>query len=138
MRGVGAGLARASDFNAITDYLQTAGDEICLTVQVETMSAVANLPEILKVDGIDGVFVGPSDLAADMGYLGRPGEAAVQEVVVNALKTIKAAGKPAGILTPDQTLARQYLDLGVNFVAVGSDISTITSGLRGLHGAFFK
>jgi len=138
VRGVGAGLARASDFNAITDYLQTAGDEICLTVQVETVSAVANLPEILKVDGIDGVFVGPSDLAADMGYLGRPGEAAVQEVVLNALKTIKAAGKPAGILTPDQTLARQYLDLGVSFLAVGSDISAFTSGLRGLHGAFFK
>ncbi|MBV1902104.1 MAG: hypothetical protein KUG58_00550, partial [Marinosulfonomonas sp.] len=66
----------------------------------------------------------------------RPAKAAVKEVVVNALKIVKAAGKPAGILTPDQTHAWQYLDLGVNFVAVGSDMNTITSGLRGLHGAF--
>ncbi|MCA0044829.1 aldolase/citrate lyase family protein [Celeribacter litoreus] len=136
VRGVGAALARASAFNAIPDYLQTANDEVCVLVQVESMAGVDALDAILAVEGVDGVFVGPADLAADMGYLGQPGAPEVQEVVVSTLKRIKAAGKAAGILTSDQKLAQEYRELGVEFLAVGSDVGVLRAGLVGLKAKF--
>ncbi|MFZ2100533.1 MAG: HpcH/HpaI aldolase/citrate lyase family protein, partial [Oricola sp.] len=68
VRGVGAALARASKFSAIPDYLATADSEICLLLQVENRAGMAALDDILAVEGVDGIFIGPSDLAADMGY----------------------------------------------------------------------
>ncbi|SFJ80022.1 aldolase/citrate lyase family protein [Celeribacter neptunius] len=136
VRGVGAALARASEYNGIPDYLQTANDEVCVLVQVESMAGVAALDAILAIEGVDGVFVGPADLAADMGYLGRPGAPEVQEVVVDTLKRIKAAGKAAGILTSDQKLAQSYRELGVEFLAVGSDVGVLRAGLTGLKAKF--
>lgn len=133
VRGVGAGLARASAYNAIGDYLQTANDEICLLLQVESMAGVAALDDILAVDGVDGVFIGPADLAADMGYLGNPGAPEVQAVVRDALTRIMAAGKAAGILTSDKALAKSYAEMGVGFLAVGSDVGVLSSGLRALR-----
>ena len=70
VRGSGAALARASRFSAIPDYIATANAQMCLLVQVETRAGLAALDDILGVEGVDGVFIGPSDLAADMGYLG--------------------------------------------------------------------
>jgi len=81
VRGVGSALARASDFAAIPDYLTTARDEICLLVQVENQKGLATLNDILAVDGIDGVFIGPSDLAADMGFIGKAGAPEVKAAV---------------------------------------------------------
>lgn len=130
VRGVGAALARASGFGSIGDYLATANDQICLLVQVESVDALANIEDIAAVDGVDGIFIGPSDLAACMGYLGRPAVAQVQVAVEDGLTRIIAAGKPAGILTSDETLARRYLDLGASFVAVGTDV-TLLSGAVG-------
>ncbi|WP_226550613.1 aldolase/citrate lyase family protein [Celeribacter naphthalenivorans] len=136
VRGVGAALARVSAYNAIPDYLQTANDEVCVLVQVESMAGVEALDAILGVDGVDGVFVGPADLAADMGYLGQPAAPEVQAVVVDTLKRIKAAGKAAGILTSDQALAQSYRELGVEFLAVGSDVGVLRAGLLGLKAKF--
>ncbi|WP_460274384.1 aldolase/citrate lyase family protein [Celeribacter sp. ULVN23_4] len=136
VRGVGAALARASEYNAIPDYLQTANDEVCVLVQVESMAGIEALDAILGIEGIDGVFVGPADLAADMGYLGKPGAPEVQAVVVDTLKRIKAAGKAAGILTSDQTLAQSYREMGVEFLAVGSDVGVLRAGLLGLKTKF--
>ncbi|MBW6417542.1 aldolase/citrate lyase family protein [Celeribacter sp. PS-C1] len=136
VRGVGAALARASEYNGIPDYLQTANDEVCVLVQVESMAGVEALDAILAIEGIDGVFVGPADLAADMGYLGKPGAPEVQAVVVETLKRIKAAGKAAGILTSDQPLAQSYRELGVEFLAVGSDVGVLRAGLTGLKAKF--
>lgn len=136
VRGVGAALARASGYNGIPDYLQTANDEICVLVQVESQAGVDALEDILAVDGVDGVFVGPADLAADMGFLGRPGAAEVQAVVTDTLKRIKASGKAAGILTSDQKLAQTYREIGVEFLAVGSDVGVLRAGLTGLKTAF--
>ncbi|OYW84681.1 MAG: hypothetical protein B7Z22_10155, partial [Hyphomonas sp. 32-62-5] len=133
----GAALARASAFNRIPDYLATANEQICLLVQLESRAALAALEEIAAVDGVHGVFIGPSDLAADMGFLGRPGEAAVQAAVEDAIARILAAGKPAGILTADTSLAQHYLDLGASFVAVGTD-ATIFSQATGTLAAKFK
>lgn len=123
VRGVGAALARASRFNRIPDYLQTANDEICLLLQIESRAGLAALDEIASIDGVDGIFIGPADLAADMGHLGKPGAPEVQKEVEKALKRIQSHGKAAGILTADLSLARRYVDLGATFVAIGNDVT---------------
>jgi 4-hydroxy-2-oxoheptanedioate aldolase len=138
VRGVGAALARASRFNAIPDYLQTANDEICLLLQIENRAGLAALDAIATTDGVDGVFIGPADLAADMGFLGRPGAPEVQAAVEAALLRIQSHGKAAGILTADPVLAQRYLDLGASFVAVGSDVGLLTNASRQLLGKFSK
>ena len=138
VRGVGAALARASRYGAEADYLATANDEICLLVQVESRAALAGLDDILAVDGIDGVFIGPADLAADMGHLGNPGAPEVDTAIRDALTRIMESGKAAGILTSDRALAQSYADMGVAFLAVGSDIGVLRSGLTALRGAFEK
>lgn len=136
MRGVGAALARASAFNRIPDYLQTANDEICLLLQVESRAGLAALDEIASTEGVDGVFIGPADLAADMGYLGKPGAPEVQQAVEAALTRIRSHGKAAGILTSDQALAPRYIELGATFVAVGSDVGLLVAATSNLRAAF--
>lgn len=128
VRGVGAALARASDFNRISDYLHTANDEICLLVQAESVAAVDNLEAIAAVDGVDGIFIGPADLAADMGYLGKPGAPEVVRIVEAAIARIIACGKAAGILIGDLSLARHYADLGASFVGIGNDVGLLANG----------
>ncbi|MBN2742045.1 MAG: HpcH/HpaI aldolase/citrate lyase family protein [Rhodobacteraceae bacterium] len=136
VRGVGAGLARASAYNAIPDYLARANDETCLLLQLESRAGLGALDEIASLEGVDGVFIGPADLAADMGFLGNPGAPEVQAAVRDALGRIRAGGKAAGILTSDHALAQSYRDMGVAFLAVGSDVGTLGAGLRDLRGAF--
>lgn len=121
IRGVGAALARASQWNRVTDYLQKANDQMCLLVQVETRLGLQNLDKIASVEGVNGVFIGPSDLSASLGYLGQSGHIDVQLAIENAIARIRAAGRAAGILTADETQARRYLSLGCTFVAVGLD-----------------
>jgi 4-hydroxy-2-oxoheptanedioate aldolase len=132
IRGMGAAIARASRFNTIPNYAAGAGQDICLVVQAETRAAMANLERIAAVEGIDGVFIGPSDLAADMGFPGRLDAPEVQAVIEKGIATILAAGKPAGILTANETLNRHYLDLGASFVAVGADVTEFSTALRRL------
>lgn len=131
-RGVGSSLARASRFSAIEDYLTTAGDQICLLLQAESMAGLAALPEILTIDGVDGVFIGPSDLAADMGYLGQAGHPKVQAAVLEALTQIRAAGKIAGVLTTDLGFAAECRAAGANFIAVGVDVLVYAQAMRDL------
>ncbi|GAA4227131.1 4-hydroxy-2-oxoheptanedioate aldolase [Sagittula marina] len=135
-RGVGAALARASGYGTIPDYLTTAADQICLLLQVETMAGLEALDDILSVNGVDGIFVGPADLAADMGHIGNPGAPEVQAAINNALTRIRAAGKAAGILTSDQKLAQGYIDMGCEFVAVGSDVGALLGALRALRATY--
>lgn len=130
IRGVGSALARASDFSAIGDYLTTARDQICLLVQVENTAGMAALDDILAVEGIDGVFIGPADLAADMGFLGQTGAAEVNQAVLGAIEKIVASGKAAGILTLDQDLQRQCRDLGATFVATEIDVTLFARNMR--------
>lgn len=130
IRGVGSALARASDFAAIPDYLTTAQDEICLLVQVENRKGLDALDEILSVAGVDGVFIGPSDLAADLGFIGKPGAPEVKSVVVDAITKIVAAGKAAGILTLDTEFQQQCRDLGATFIATDLDVSLFARNMR--------
>ncbi|GAB4576892.1 MAG: 4-hydroxy-2-oxoheptanedioate aldolase [Roseibium sp.] len=130
IRGVGAALARASDFSAIPDYLTTAREEICLLVQVENRKGMAALDDILKVDGIDGVFIGPSDLAADMGFLGRAGAPEVKAAVIDAMERIAASGKAGGILTLDEALQQKCREIGATFIATEIDVTLFARNMR--------
>ena len=138
VRGVGAALARASAFNRIPDYLPTANDEICLLLQVESRAGLEALDAIASTDGVDGVFIGPADLAADMGYLGKPGAPEVQAEVEKALAKIQAHGKAAGILIGDLSLAKRYLELGATFVAIGNDVTLLANATTKLLDDFKK
>jgi 4-hydroxy-2-oxoheptanedioate aldolase len=133
-RGVGGG--RAAGWGRYADYLSGANDRVCILVQVETMKAVAHLEAIAAVDGIDGVFVGPVDLAASMGHLGNPGHEDVQRVVFDVFRRLKAMDKPAGILTRDEDLARRQVEAGARFVAVGADSLILSSETSALAARF--
>ncbi len=128
VRGVGSALARASDFAAIPDYLTTARDEICLLVQVENRKGLAALDDILTVGGIDGVFIGPSDLAADLGHIGQL--AAVEDTVLDALRRIAASGKAAGVMALQPDLQKSCLAAGARFMATAIDVTLFASTLR--------
>lgn len=136
VRGVGSALARASRWSQVDGYLQHADDELCVLVQVESAAALANVAEIAAVEGVDGVFIGPSDLSASMGHRGNPTHPDVQAAIDNAIAQVKAAGKAVGILCADRALARRYLELGVLFVAVGVDTTLLVRAARELSGAF--
>jgi 4-hydroxy-2-oxoheptanedioate aldolase len=132
IRGVGASIARASNYNEIADYVQTANDETCLLLQVESRAGLAALDEIAATPGVDGVFIGPADLAADMGYPGNPGHPAVQAAIEDAFTRIASHGKAIGILIGDLALSRRYVDLGATFVAIGVDVLVYASAARKL------
>tara|TARA_R110002124_G_scaffold5436_44_gene35131 strand:- start:1990 stop:2760 length:771 start_codon:yes stop_codon:yes gene_type:complete len=132
IRGVGAFGTRAAKFGSITDYLATACDQICLIVQVENMVGIENLDAILAVDGIDAVFIGPSDLSADMGCLGTPDIPEVQTIINAALEKIVASDKAAGILTFNPELIQKQVEMGVDFIAVGMDVALLGNAARTL------
>jgi 4-hydroxy-2-oxoheptanedioate aldolase len=123
-RGV-SGLTRATDFGRVKDYGRRAHQELCVLVQVETREALRHIEAIAAVDGVDGVFVGPADLAADFGHIGDQGHPEVQEAIEDAIARITRAGKPAGTLSADESRVRRYLDLGARFVAVGIDVGIL-------------
>jgi len=133
-----AGATRASRFGRVKNYHARCEEELCVLVQVETRAALANIEAIAGVEGVDGVFIGPGDLSADLGYLGQLGHPEVQTVIADAVRRIKAAGSIAGILTPDETLARQYIDMGCLYVAVGSDMGLLARGAEQLAARFKK
>lgn len=138
IRGVGAALARASQWSRITNYLQEANDQMCLLVQVETRLGLQHLDAIAAVEGVDGVFIGPSDLSASLGYLGKSAHLDVQTAIENAIVRIRSAGRAAGILTADEAQARRYLSLGCTFVAVGLDANLMTRATQDLASKFKK
>ncbi|MGJ7494567.1 4-hydroxy-2-oxoheptanedioate aldolase [Variovorax sp. RT4R15] len=123
VRGMGG--ARASRWGRYANYPKEANDQVCLLLQAETREALANLDAIAATEGVDGIFIGPADLSASLGHVGNPGHAEVQAAIADAIARIQRAGKAAGILTPDETLARKYLDLGATFVAVGLDTNLL-------------
>lgn len=131
VRGVGASLARASNFGGIGDYLTTAGAQICLLVQVENRAGMAALDEILTVEGVDGVFIGPADLAADMGFIGNANAPEVEAAVRGAMRKIVASGKAGGILTLNTALQKACLDIGATFVATAIDVTLFAKAMRG-------
>lgn len=135
IRGVSVA-ARASRYGRVPSYLTKANEEICVLVQVETRTALNELEAIAKVPGVDGVFIGPSDLAASLGHLGNPQAADVQTAIKDAVTRLKALGKPAGILTGNEEEARRYIDWGYLFVAVGADVGLLARNADALARKF--
>ena len=131
-RGVGAALGRATRFSEIADYVPTADEQICLLVQVESRAGLEALDDILAIDGVDGVFVGPSDLSTDMGFKGNTEAPEVKEAIKNALERIAAAGKASGILAVTDEPTQRYIEYGAQFVAVGADVFLLTQSARAL------
>lgn len=131
-----AGSARGSRYGRIKDYLKKANAEMCVLVQAETSAALDQLEAIAKVDGIDGVFIGPSDLAASLGHIGNMQHPTVQKAIEDAGRRLKAVGKPAGILTLDEEEARRYISWGYTFVAVGADVGLLTRSADALAKKF--
>lgn len=136
IRGVGAALARASRWNQVDDYLNQANDEMCLLVQAETPTALANLVQIAAVDGVDGVFFGPADLSASMGYRGQASHPVVRDAILGGIEAVRAAGKAAGVLMADRTFANACLEAGATFVAVGVDTTLLVRAATNLLHAF--
>jgi 4-hydroxy-2-oxoheptanedioate aldolase len=134
-RGV-AVATRASGYGRVKGYLARAHEEMCVLVQIETRTALANIEAIAAVDGVDGLFIGPGDLAADLGHLGNPGHPDVRAAIDEAIGRIRAAGKAPGILAPVESDARHYLDLGCLVVAVGSDIGLLAAHSEALAARF--
>lgn len=127
-RGVGSALSRSARWNRVDGYLERADDHVSLLVQIETAEGVAAAGAIAAVDGVDGVFVGPSDLAASMGLLGRQTHPDVVAAVHRTFEAVRAAGKPVGVNAFDADLARSYLDAGASFVLVGADVTLLARG----------
>ncbi|MGP2703452.1 4-hydroxy-2-oxoheptanedioate aldolase [Serratia marcescens] len=136
VRGVGSALALASRWNRVPDYLQQADEQMCVLVQIETREAVKNLDAILQVEGVDGVFIGPADLSADMGFAGNPQHPEVQRTIDDAIARIRAAGKAPGILMANKALAQRYLEAGALFVAVGVDTTLLARAAEALADEF--
>lgn len=136
IRGMGAALARASRWNQVEDYIAQADAQMCLLVQAETSTAVANLRAIAETEGVDGVFFGPADLSASMGYPGQPGHPAVVKTLLDGIATVRAAGKAPGILMTNPAEAQRYLDAGALFVAVGVDTSLLVGAAQTLRRRF--
>ena len=131
-RGVGAAASRATRFGSVGEYVQTADQEICLLVQVENRVGIAALDEILQVEGIDGVFIGPADLSTDMGFQGNSSAPEVRAVIADALARIRAAGKAPGILGTTDEATQAYLEMGAQFLAVGIDVLVLAQNARAL------
>ena len=136
IRGVGAALARASEWNRNSNYLAEAANGICVLVQAETRRAMSDLDGICNVEGVDGVFIGPADLAADMGHLGNPSHLEVQQAIEEGIMRIRSHGKAAGILTSDEKAAQRYIQLGATFTAVGVDTTLLIRSAETLASRF--
>lgn len=136
IRGMGTSLARAARWNAVQGYAGQANAEMVVVVQAESVTALENLEAIAGTDGIDGVFIGPSDLSASMGHGGNPAHPAVQDAVGDALNKIRATGKHAGLLCLDESMVAHYESCGANFVGVGVDTLLLGNAARALAARF--
>ena len=137
IRGV-AGTSRATRYGSISDYANEAYKEICLILQLETIEALENLDDIANTKGVDGLFIGPGDLAASLGYLGKPNHPEVKKVIKDAILKIKALGKPVGIFSLDPEYAEACFDDGVDFVAVAMDTHLLMKQSKQIISRFKK
>jgi len=135
LRGV-AGTTRATRFGRIKDYAKRAHEELCLLVQVETQQALDQIEAICAVEGVDGVFIGPADLHASLGYTGETANPKVLPLIEQAIGRIRKAGKAPGVLTPVEADAKRFLECGALFVAVGADVGILARGAEALRAKF--
>jgi 4-hydroxy-2-oxoheptanedioate aldolase len=135
IRGV-TGLSRATRWSRVPNYLAQADAEICLIVQVETAAALERIEDIATVDGVDAVFLGPSDMAASMGLNGKPTHPDVIAACMDGIARLRAIGVPAGILTLDKDVTRKYIAAGTSFTALGVDFALMVQAVDSLRREF--
>jgi 4-hydroxy-2-oxoheptanedioate aldolase len=138
IRGVGAGIARASRWGYVPDYLQKANDQVCLLLQIETKKGLDDLDQILALKDVDGIFLGAADLSASLGHLGNPNHPDVIAAMSDAIGRIKKSGKAAGVLTTNEAQAHQFIAMGCLFVAVGVDTLILAQATRTLRDQFVQ
>jgi len=126
VRGVAA-VHRGSRYGTVPNYQKRAHEEICVIVQIETLTAFDQLEAIAAVPGVDSIFIGPADLSASMGFLGDMGNPAVQEKLRAGAQACKRLGKPCGIVGGNPEIVANFLDHGFSWVAVGSDLAMLAS-----------
>ncbi len=131
-RGIGTSLARAARWNMVDNYIAEANDELCIVAQVESLAALHNLTAIASTEGVDGLFVGPSDLGAAMGFPGQSGHPEVIAAVCGAIAAIRRCHKPAGVLATDPVMIKRYVDAGATFVGVGTDTGLLAKSAQTL------
>ncbi|MBC7438122.1 MAG: 2-dehydro-3-deoxyglucarate aldolase, partial [Bdellovibrionales bacterium] len=131
VRGVSVS-QRSTRYGTVADYFKDINQQICVAVQIESRAAVAATAAIAAVEGVDCIFVGPSDLAASMGHLGKADHPEVQAAIASVYAAAKASGKPTGILAPKEEDARRYMAMGATFVAVGSDLGVFRAATQAL------
>ena len=136
VRGVGSALARASRWNRVEGYLADASSTVSLFVQIESAAGVEQVEAIAAVDGVDGILVGPADLAASMGLLGRQDHPDVVEGVLRSIRAALAAGKPAGVNAFAPEVADRYVEAGAAFVLVGADVALLARASEALADRF--
>jgi 4-hydroxy-2-oxoheptanedioate aldolase len=137
IRGVALG-PRANDYGRVQNYHKNAHLDTCVLVQLETRAALKEIEAVAAIDGVDGVFIGPSDLAADFGHLGNTKHPEVQAALKDAAARIRATGKSAGILTGNLDDVEGLIDLGFNFTAVGMDGGILARGAEQIAARFRK
>ena len=137
IRGV-AVIPRANDYGRVTGYHRNAHLDTCILVQLETRAALKEIEAIAAVDGVDGLFIGPSDLSADFGHLGNPKHPEVQAAIREAGARIRATGKAAGMLSGNLDDVESLFALGFNFTAVGSDLGILARGAEQIAARFHK
>lgn len=135
VRGVSVS-QRSNRYGSVPDYFRIVNDNIAVMLQIESRAGVAAAADIAAVDGVDGLFIGPSDLAAGYGHLGNANHPEVQAAMVSVFAAAKAAGKPVGILSPVEADARRYMEMGATYVAVGSDLGVLRMGTQALLDKF--
>jgi 2-dehydro-3-deoxyglucarate aldolase len=135
VRGVSVA-QRGNRYGTVPGYFEGVNEQICVMVQIESRKGVAAAAAIAAVEGVDGLFVGPSDLAAGLGHLGNANHPDVQAAMATIFGAARAAGKPVGILAGVEADARRYLAQGASFVAVGSDLGVFRSATQALRDKF--
>ena len=136
IRGVGTAIARGAQWNRVDNYFEKVGKEVYPIGQIESIKGVEALDDILKVDGLDVLFIGPADLAATMGYLGKPSQQEVVDLVKTCIQKINAAGKVAGFLTSSKELAKEYADEGALMIGIGLDTLLLSKAASKLASDF--
>ncbi|WP_229482849.1 2-dehydro-3-deoxyglucarate aldolase [Massilia horti] len=132
VRGVSVSM-RGNRFGTVADYHLISNQNIAVVIQIESRAGVENIKEICAVDGVDAIFIGPSDLAADLGHFGNPSHPEVQAAMRRVFTCAKAAGVPFGILAPAEADARRYLEMGATMLAVGSDLGLFRAATQTLR-----
>ena len=130
VRGVGSALARVARWGMVPNYLADASDHVSTFVQIESEEAAKNAAEIVATPGIDGIFIGPSDMAASMGHLGQGSHPDVVANVETAIDAALEAGVFVGVNAFGAADAERYMQRGVHFVGATADVSLLVSGAK--------